>query len=713
MIHLAGADLCAGFDEAGNLTQLGRPGEVPDWEFGAGGRRDETLYAALEPIRGSEQVLRVTRRSPRWQVDEQWSIISRQSVLERRLVVSNAGAEGADLRGLTAELPPLVVTPGLVAVLPGSLPPGDRELDGGDGVVRALQNGVPYRDPLAFIWDLGRRLGLGAWFYSESDLATVEVITGPAGPRVRHLIEVLARLRPGQHLDLGRQFLWVGRGHRQAVLRSVRRAHAAAGVRPPRRRLPGLRSKVLYCGHPGGGPEQYFRGGGGFDELVARVPALQDMGIDLFWSLPIFEHGDGSRDNLYGPSDHRRISGLYGGQAGLRRFADSLRAAGIGLLLDVVPHGPPDDSPLARDHPGWTSLDEGGRPIYSWGQLAFDNANPAWQRWMAGAIGAWAARLSLAGLRIDVAQGGPPNWDPAVPYHASYAGLGGGLGMTRALRGAVVGATGAAVVIPEEWTGAVPFMVCSDLTYDFQLFFLLLELEAAGSTSPRWASTLQSFFADQQAATPRGALRMRFLCHHDTILHFGLGRPRDIWGDARARALQTLMFLIDGVPLVFAGEEDRAIFTGREADQDMVNWAVELSAMPVVYAPATWPRKPQTEAEVRRRVAAPGVPLAPLIKELTTLRRRVPALAGSTADYSSARADHGVFACLRGHGRGRVLVLVNLGAKDVESRVHLTPGLRRRSWTDLVSGASIGPGARALTVAVPAAGYRLLQPSPA
>ena len=68
-----------------------------------------------------------------------------------------------------------------------------------------------------------------------------------------------------------------------------------------------------------------------------------------------------------------------------------MRPRNIRLMFDLVPHGPPDFTPLAKEHPEWAARKQDGTLQYEWSQLAFDNHHPGWQDYMRRAA-EWNAR---------------------------------------------------------------------------------------------------------------------------------------------------------------------------------------------------------------------------------------------------------------------------------------------------------------------------------
>jgi (1->4)-alpha-D-glucan 1-alpha-D-glucosylmutase len=82
----------------------------------------------------------------------------------------------------------------------------------------------------------------------------------------------------------------------------------------------------------------------GFDAAGALIPYLRDLGISHLYLSPCFQAREGS-EHGYDVVDPRRLSDALGGEPAFRCLADRAHAAGLGLVLDVVPnHMAADDA---------------------------------------------------------------------------------------------------------------------------------------------------------------------------------------------------------------------------------------------------------------------------------------------------------------------------------------------------------------------------------
>ena len=622
-------------------------------------------HAAGRSEQGPSLVMTIAVGSRRCIVE--YSLVGDVPILSRRFSVENAGDTPMTLRGATFTLPAVSVGPDAAALFPGSRPVGDRPIEKIDPA-KPLQ--AKSLDGLCLLWSSRAGRALGCYLHSEDELAQVSVARAGNAGVIFHRQDVIAPLEPGGQAVLGTQYIWLARGECDDALRSVHAVYDLIGLAAPDRALAGLAGRTIYCGHPGGVPEKKFMGYGGFKAIEAYVPTLKRLGVDILWLLPVFEHGDGTTWNLYSPFDHFRISPLYGTEEELESMLSALRREGIGLVFDLVPHGPPADSPLGKAHSEWVCLNEEGEQTFEWGQLAFDFAHPGWQAYMADAAEHHARAYGVCGARIDVAFDCPSNWDPKIPHRPTHSKVGGGLAMTGAIRNGFLRARDDTFILPEEYFGANIFYRHSDITYDSQLFFLFVQLEADSAAPEVWAGNIARFLHDQALTLPRGALKMRFIGNHDTVSWtVQKKRPRDAYGPERARALTALCALVGGVPMIYQGQENPAIY-GVEGESNVEYF-----------------------------------------EPIFRLRRTVPALTGGAADFLGATATGGVFACVRGSGEDTAVVLISFNPSAVTSRVTLPCELRSTGlWRDLL-GDERFEGVDTLEVPMPPHGVRVLCPA--
>lgn len=74
-----------------------------------------------------------------------------------------------------------------------------------------------------------------------------------------------------------------------------------------------------------------------FADATRAVPYLARLGVSHLYLSPILEAAPGSTHG-YDVVDPERVSGALGGEAGFRALVDAAHAAGLGILLDIVPN---------------------------------------------------------------------------------------------------------------------------------------------------------------------------------------------------------------------------------------------------------------------------------------------------------------------------------------------------------------------------------------
>ena len=141
---------------------------------------------------------------------------------------------------------------------------------------------------------------------------------------------------------------------------------------------------------------------GTFDAAIADLERLRETGITGIELLPIAafpgERGWGY-DGVYPWS----AQAAYGGPDGLQRLVDAAHAAGIAVILDIVPNhvGASGERALRAFGPYFTD-----RYATGWGEaINYDGPDSgAVREWMIQACEMWVRDLHVDGLRLDAVQ---------------------------------------------------------------------------------------------------------------------------------------------------------------------------------------------------------------------------------------------------------------------------------------------------------------------
>jgi alpha-glucosidase len=94
------------------------------------------------------------------------------------------------------------------------------------------------------------------------------------------------------------------------------------------------------------------------------------------------------------------------------------------------------------------------------------------------------------------------------------------------------------------------------------------------------------------------------------------------------------------------------------------------------------------------------------VRRLIQLRRDRPAL--RRGGFHTLHAEGDTWAYLRASAEGRVLVALNKGEEEAELRLDLPAALAASGARDAVTEEVLGPAGAALSLSVPAGGYRIV-----
>nr|WP_318383914.1 malto-oligosyltrehalose synthase [uncultured Enterobacter sp.] len=152
-----------------------------------------------------------------------------------------------------------------------------------------------------------------------------------------------------------------------------------------------------------------FRNGMTFDRAAGLVPYIKRLGASHLYASPIFTATSESTHG-YDVTDANEIDPVIGGREGFDRMVQALKAAGLGLILDIVPN----HMASSLENPWWRDVIENGERSRYARHFDID----------------WSRRLTLPFLGDDaeteIASGAlcvkahPHTGRPALAYYESF-----------------------------------------------------------------------------------------------------------------------------------------------------------------------------------------------------------------------------------------------------------------------------------------------------
>lgn len=292
---------------------------------------------------------------------------------------------------------------------------------------------------------------------------------------------------------------------------------------------------------------------GTFKAFEAHLPRLKKMGVDIIWFMPIHPIGvekrKGSLGSYYSVKDYYGINPEFGTKADFKHLVDQIHKMGMHIIVDWVANHSSWDNELAKDHPDWYTKTEEGQfqptPWYDWDDVIdFDYDQPGLREYMTQALIYWVKDFDIDGYRCDTAGFIPTDfWDNA-----------------RTEMDAVK-----PVFMLAEWESRDLHKKAFDMTYSWTLF----DKMTAVTRDHKPLGGLIEYMAHDVSTFPRDGYRMTFTDNHDMnswnhnmVYNFGDG----------LKASMVLCGTINGMPLVYGGQEaglDRSL---KFFDKDVIDW---------------------------------------------------------------------------------------------------------------------------------------------
>ncbi len=418
---------------------------------------------------------------------------------------------------------------------------------------------------------------------------------------------------------------------------------------------------------------------GDLNGVTQRLDYLKQLGIGGIWLMPVFKSDD--HDHGYAVVDYRDIEPDYGTLADLDRLVAEAHKRGIGVIIDYVinhsssahplfqeardqPNAPHGDWYLFSDKPmtGWTAFDgnpwhpAGSRWYYGafWSEMPdFNLRNPAVVDFHLNNLRFWLNR-GVDGFRFDAVgvlfENGSIGWENQPENHV----------LMKRVQG-LLAQYGKRTMVCEAPSDPAPFAAADSCgsAFAFGLQKHLTRSVKLGRVVPELLNILRTLPVERMGT---------FLSNHD---YFAGARPfQQFQGDEGAyRVAAAALLTLPGHPFLYYGEEiglahAEGVSGSDPALRGPMSWSGEAQAG---FTTAAKPFRPNVSNWRTHNVAAEEANPKSLLhwyRGLIALRTSQPSLATGSFSVLS-KSDDPVFAFVREQDGRRVMVAINLAARDV------------------------------------------------
>ncbi len=292
---------------------------------------------------------------------------------------------------------------------------------------------------------------------------------------------------------------------------------------------------------------------GTFKAFEAHLPRLKELGVDILWIMPVHpisvKNRKGSLGSYYAVKDYKGINPEFGNLNDFKNLVKKAHELGFKVIIDWVANHTGWDNNWITEHKDWYSQDSLGNvipPNPDWSDIADLNFDSKPMRSaMIDAMKYWVKETNIDGFRCDVAWGVPQDfWETATASLDSIK----------------------PVYMLAEDEDHPDFLKKSFVSnYAWKLHHIMNDV-AQGKKS---AADIQKYYTDSVNKYADGSFPMQFITNHDE--NSWAGSEYERMGNA-VKTFATLTFTLEGIPLIYSGQEaglkKRLLFF----EKDTINW---------------------------------------------------------------------------------------------------------------------------------------------
>lgn len=396
-----------------------------------------------------------------------------------------------------------------------------------------------------------------------------------------------------------------------------------------------------------------------FAQITKKLPDIRKMGINTIWIQPVMRNANGGQG--YDITNYFKLRSDLGTEAELIELIKTAKSLGMRVLFDLVQNHSSIDHPYAQDAKAYGEdshyynfylREDDGAPYsqhyntrsdglmyYFWKDLVIYNYdNPEVDKWMIEAAKYWIKKYNIDGYRYDAIWGVNAR-DPEFAKEMRLA--------LKSMKPEILMLAEDKASWPETFDKRfdVGFDWFAEESWVSHWVFQTFYSESSNPTifnssnQNNRANQLRNALTNNGNGFPENTKILRFIGNND-IYHFITHH-----GEARTKMAATLIFALNGVPLVYNGQEIGA--QGHPYETEFI------------FLPG--PSIPEQD----------GYGLYRLYQRLAEIRTNSPAL------YSENFAEVGVnpndftYAFRRWQENENVIVLINMGDRNVGASISL------------------------------------------
>lgn len=291
---------------------------------------------------------------------------------------------------------------------------------------------------------------------------------------------------------------------------------------------------------------------GTFNAFAEHLPRLKDLGVDILWFMPIHPIGElnrkGTLGSYYSIKDYKGVNPEFGTLQEFKAIVDQAHNLGMKVILDWVANHTAWDHSWVEQNPQWYAKDSTGNLFapFDWTDVVqLDYNNMEMRAAMTDALEFWVRDVNIDGYRCDVAGMVPVDFwensrlalDKIKPVYM----LAEDEGVSSLLNNAFNSNYG--------WS-----------------FHHIMNKIAKGELN---AIDAKKYFEKADSIYPSGTYAMHFTSNHDENSWNGTEFER--MGEA-AKTFAALSFAIEGMPLIYTGQEAGLNKRLEFFEKDLVIW---------------------------------------------------------------------------------------------------------------------------------------------